>query len=66
VSGIRFPVATALCGLVWAVSRYYWACGYAKGDPAKRYEHMLGGGIWFALICVLLGALGTVYYMCVH
>ncbi|CAM9673108.1 unnamed protein product, partial [Ectocarpus fasciculatus] len=59
VSGISFPVATALCGLVWSVSRYYWASGYAKGDPNKRYEHFLGAGIWFALIGVLLGATGA-------
>lgn len=63
VSGLSFPVSTALCGLVWCISRFYWASGYAKGEPAKRYEHMLGAGIWFTLICLLIGATGTVAKM---
>lgn len=63
VSGLCFPVSTAACGVVWCASRFCWASGYSKGDPSQRYEHILSGGIWFALICLLIGSIGTVAKM---
>mmetsp|Transcript_15861 Transcript_15861/g.23886 ORF Transcript_15861/g.23886 Transcript_15861/m.23886 type:complete len:200 (-) Transcript_15861:232-831(-) len=58
-AGLRFPLFTSVCGLVWMYARKKWAEGYATGDPASRYSHWAGMFIWHSLICLLCAATGS-------
>lgn len=58
-SGLRFPIVTALSGLLWCFARLKWADGYASGEPSQRYEHWASKGIWVSLISLLLGSIAT-------
>lgn len=49
VAGIKYPLAAALGGVIWGISRLSWADGYSTGDPNKRYQ-ALGYGIWISLL----------------
>ena len=59
IGGIRFPLYTSLCGLMWIFARAKWAEGYATGKPENRYSHFASFGVWYALIGVLLSACAT-------
>ncbi|TXC07472.1 hypothetical protein FocTR4_00003819 [Fusarium oxysporum f. sp. cubense] len=41
ISGLRFPVASAVLGAGWAFSRVFYAIGYSAGGPKGR----MGGSI---------------------
>ena len=56
VGGIVFPMSTACWGLLWSVSRIFYAQGYATGNPMGRYQNPLGAVHWFALTGVLVTA----------
>ena len=58
-SGVRFPVFTSIMGLFWMFSRLKWAEGYASGDPQSRYAHWAGAGIWYTIIGLTCGCVGT-------
>ncbi|KDR69219.1 hypothetical protein GALMADRAFT_272087 [Galerina marginata CBS 339.88] len=49
ISGLKYPIPTAIATMVWNLSRISYARGYLTGDPKKR-----GGPVHF------LGALGGV------
>ena len=36
ISGLRYPVASAVLGAGWAVSRVFYAIGYSAGGPKGR------------------------------
>lgn len=57
--GLRFPLCTAITGLLWAYSRKKWAEGYATGDPSNRYSHAAGFGVWYTLLVLLIATMGT-------
>jgi glutathione S-transferase len=59
LGGIRFPLFTALTGIIWMYSRVKWAEGYASGDPAVRYSHWASKGIWYALLFGSMASIGT-------
>lgn len=61
VAGIKYPAAATLGGLLWIVARFAWAAGYATGEPSKRYDSIVGFGIWTSLLIQLAGAVATVY-----
>ncbi|CAM1510272.1 Fc.00g006070.m01.CDS01 [Cosmosporella sp. VM-42] len=42
IAGLRFPVASAVLGAGWALSRVIYAVGYAAGGPAGRTRGSLG------------------------
>jgi uncharacterized membrane protein YecN with MAPEG domain len=59
VGGIRYPVSTAVHGLVWCVSRVVWANGYTAGvAPINRYSNPLGTLHWLALLGVMATSIG--------
>mmetsp|Transcript_12757 Transcript_12757/g.24750 ORF Transcript_12757/g.24750 Transcript_12757/m.24750 type:complete len:185 (-) Transcript_12757:177-731(-) len=53
IGGLRHPVVTSLCGLLWSASRIKWAEGYAKGSDKRYSDHFLGVHIWTALVGVI-------------
>jgi glutathione S-transferase len=59
LGGIRFPVFTALSGMMWVYARQKWAEGYATGKPENRYSHWAGHGVWYGLLGCLLATVGT-------
>jgi glutathione S-transferase len=60
IGGIKFPLVSALGGLIWNVARLKWAEGYATGDPMKRYSSAISFGIWLSLLLELATATATV------
>ncbi|KAL5010622.1 hypothetical protein ScPMuIL_012927 [Solemya velum] len=34
--GLQYPKLSAVCGVIWIVSRVFYALGYYTGDPEKR------------------------------
>jgi glutathione S-transferase len=55
LSGLSYPLTTALEGILWIVARFAWANGYAVG-PSVRYTHSrFGRYVWTPLIhCALI------------
>jgi len=59
VSGIKYPVASAVMGAIWTASRIFYATGYTnktKEGGKGRYNGGLGGLFW---LCQL-GFMGLV------
>lgn len=56
VSGTRFPITTALGGILYCVSRLKWADLYAD-DAAKRYDSWLSKQVWTPLIAFSITSL---------
>jgi len=54
VSGVRFPVVTALTGLLYAVARLRWAEHYAELGAEQRYSSWLARQVWTPLIVLSL------------
>jgi len=48
--GIRYPIVSAVSGLIWICGKISYFNGYATGDPAKR---MRGGYSYFGLLALL-------------
>ncbi|KAF5018047.1 hypothetical protein F66182_9997 [Fusarium sp. NRRL 66182] len=42
ISGLRFPVASAVLGAGWTLSRAVYAIGYASGGPQGRMQGSIG------------------------
>ncbi|KAF4334364.1 glutathione S-transferase [Fusarium beomiforme] len=42
ISGLRFPVASAVLGAGWAASRAFYAIGYSAGGPKGRTAGSIG------------------------
>jgi glutathione S-transferase len=60
ISGLKYPVASAVTGVVWTVSRIAYAIGYTRRDRTDgkgRYSGGLGGLFWAAQI-TWLGMVG--------
>lgn len=41
ISGLKYPVATAVLGAVWSVNRIVYAVGYTNGGEKGRYYGIL-------------------------
>lgn len=52
LGGMRHPRATALLGLLYSVTRFFYFKGYATGDPQKRLT--LGKFGFLALLGLLI------------
>ncbi|XP_071801125.1 glutathione S-transferase 3, mitochondrial-like [Asterias amurensis] len=50
LGGLQHPRISAICGVVWVVSRISYALGYYTGDPAKRLNGAYGYLALFTLI----------------
>lgn len=59
IGGIKYPIVSIAGGLLWHVSRFVWAEGYATGDPQNRYANFFGFGVWTSLLIQLSAAVGT-------
>ncbi|CAJ2503466.1 Uu.00g108600.m01.CDS01 [Anthostomella pinea] len=46
IGGLRFPVATALAGLGWGISRIVYAVGYTDKNKTNGSGRMLGSFFW--------------------
>ncbi|KAH9910072.1 MAPEG family protein [Xylariomycetidae sp. FL2044] len=58
ISGIRYPVASAVLGAVWAVGRVWYAAGYvSQGPPGRRRGYYLSavGDIALKVMAVMTG-----------
>jgi len=38
LSGMQYPLISAVAGIVWCVGRIFYAIGYYSGDPDKRQK----------------------------
>jgi glutathione S-transferase len=56
--GLGFPTVSAGAGLLYLVGRFFYAQGYATGDPAKR---MRGAIAYPGLLTLLYTASMTAY-----
>lgn len=65
IGGFKFPVTTALAGVLWLVARYVWARGYKTGEPSNRYQNFLSHGIWTSLLMVMATTLSTAVWLAV-
>lgn len=51
LAGLKYPMATAICGAVYTVGRIVYYLGYSTGQPRKRlYGTALFGPAGFATI----------------
>ena len=49
--GLKFPIAAAILGMLWAFGRIVYALGYSTGDPKKRAPgSTLSGIVYMSLI----------------
>jgi glutathione S-transferase len=58
LSGLKYPVYTAIAGLFYNAGRVLYLNGYATGDPKKRMQ----GGIMYIGTLGLLGMAGSFAY----
>lgn len=56
--GIRYPLVTALHGLMWMVARVIWTSGYVSGTPIMRYANPFSLYIWTAFLGVIVNSIG--------
>lgn len=56
--GVRYPLATAVHGLGWLVSRVTWTRGYLSGHPLQRYGNPFSNYIWVAFLGVIANTIG--------
>ena len=56
ISGVVFPVTTAVFTSLWLYSRSLWVAGYAgsEGDPSKRYQHPFARFYWMAMLTLVM------------
>ena len=56
IGGLSFPVTSGCAGMLYTLSRTFWAEGYAEGegDASQRYSHPLSGLFWQALLASFL------------
>jgi len=59
VSGIHFPLTTALSGLLHCKARLEWAKGYEKSADTRYTHSRWASHIWTSLIVVLGGTVWT-------
>jgi glutathione S-transferase len=59
VGGYEYPITTTVAGILWFAARLLWAEGYKTGDPSKRYQSWVAGGVWTSLILVMTTTLCT-------
>ncbi|RGP72835.1 glutathione s-transferase [Fusarium longipes] len=45
ISGLRYPVASAVLGAGWAASRVFYAIGYSAGGPKGRMAGSVGAAL---------------------
>ena len=57
ISGLRFPIITALNGLLYAVARSRWAEHYSELGAEHRYGSWLAKQVWTPLIALSLSSL---------
>jgi glutathione S-transferase len=58
VSGLRFPVVTALLGVLYIAARIAWADGYRNGGAEARYTYsMLGRHVFTPLVVMCIASL---------
>ncbi len=57
IAGLRFPIATAVAGLVWSVGRILYAVGYSAAAPNNR---VYGYGLSTLSFLATVGMAGTV------
>ena len=63
ISGLRFPVASAVAGAIWTVSRISYAIGYTRADMKDgkgRYSGGIGGLFWASQLAyvAMVGKMG--------
>lgn len=50
LGGLEHPITSSVAGMLWVVSRIFYAHGYYTGDPRKR---MRGGFGYLGLLAML-------------
>ncbi|KAL5119335.1 hypothetical protein ACEQ8H_002822 [Pleosporales sp. CAS-2024a] len=53
IAGLKYPVATAVLGGVWAVNRVIYAVGYTNGPEGGKGRHY--GALWALAHYVMIG-----------
>jgi glutathione S-transferase len=56
MGGIRYPIISAVAGLIWLAGRVTYALGYSTGNPSLRAR---GGFNYIGLITLLGTAVTT-------
>lgn len=59
ISGLRYPVASAVLGAGWLVSRVIYAVGYTKKDGKDGKGRLAGAGFWLCQFA-LFGMTGKI------
>ncbi|KAJ3014596.1 hypothetical protein HKX48_005070 [Thoreauomyces humboldtii] len=57
LSGLRFPVVSAIGGAVFLLGRVFYARGYSTGNPEKRMQGTFG---YLGFIALLGGSVATI------
>jgi len=60
VSGLRYPLLTAIYGAMWCIARVFYSQGYATGNPIDRYNNKLFAmWVWYSLLGLLISTAGA-------
>lgn len=52
LAGLRYPIASAIIGLGWCVSRVLFAIGYTRTDKDKGQGRLVGLGFWLCQLAL--------------
>lgn len=60
LSGLKYPVSSAVVGAIWSVCRLAYARGYTRSDQTNGKGRLVGSGFWFCQLAVysLVGKMG--------